>query len=91
MDFDGYILHDVSWEEDQEAYEYREWCDNGGAQQAYVNKKCNKKKDCPNNAVYTILINDHFSKECSCEQHRTKDYGSIKHVKFISDTLKSFI
>jgi len=40
-----------AWNIDQEYYEYRLWTDNGGRHQAYINKKCNMKKDCPNDAV----------------------------------------
>lgn len=90
MNFDGGAMED-SWEADQEAYEFRLWRDNGGHHQAYLDKRCNVKKDCPNRAVYTRLINNDFSEECCCEEHKRKDGGSIKHVKFISNILKPFL
>jgi hypothetical protein len=80
-----------AWLSDQESYEYRVWLDNGGHHQAYLNKTCNMRKDCTNKAVYTRHINDDFSEECCCEEHKTKDGGSIKHVKFIPNVLKPFL
>jgi len=79
------------WTQDQEWYEYRIWKDGGGHHQAYLNKTCNMRKDCPNKAVYTRRINGDFSEDCCCEEHRTKDGGSIKHVKFIPNVLKPFL
>lgn len=90
MDFDDNAT-ECGWEQDQSSYEYRVWCDSGGAHQAYLNKTCNMKKDCPNKAVYTRLINDNFSEECCCEEHKRKDGGSIKHVKFITQVFKPFL
>lgn len=91
VDFDGITHQEYSWEEDQDMYEYKLWNDSGGAHQAYLNKKCNMEKDCPNDAIYTKLINDHFSEACCCEKHKTKNGGSVKYVKFISAILKPFL
>lgn len=91
MDFDGNVTREEAYQQDQEWYEYRLWKDAGGAHQAYLDKRCNMRKDCPNKAVYTRRINGDFSEECCCEEHKTKDGGSIKHVKFISNVLKPFL
>ena len=87
----SYIITDTEWERDQEAYEYREWIHNGGLHQAYMNKKCNQKKDCPNDAIYTIWLNDHFTEECSCEEHKRKETRCVKYVKFIAPNLRAFL
>lgn len=82
------------WELDQETWEYRMWEDSGGFHQAFLNKKCNQKKDCPNKAVYTVLFSDSlFSEEACCEEHKAKWKNTInaRFVPFISDTLKPFL
>ena len=82
------------WELDQEAWEYRMWEDSGGFHQAFLNKKCNQKKDCPNKAVYTVLFSENlFSEEACCEEHKIKRKNTVnaRFVPFISDTLKPFL
>lgn len=80
------------WKEDQEAYEYRVWKDKGGHHQAYLDKKCNFVKDCPNKAVYTQLISGDFTENCSCEEHKHLwAYGNSKLTKFIQNILKPFL
>lgn len=81
------------WQRDLEAYDYRIWHDNGGHHQAYLNKKCNQKKDCPNNAIYTVWLNDHFTEDSSCEEHkdRWKNSVSAKLVPFITNVFKPFL
>ncbi len=93
LDKDSSLIEgeEVTWEYDQEIWEYRMWEDSGGHHQAYLNKKCNERKDCPNDAVYTRMINDHFSEECCCEEHKGKDGNSYKYVKFIPNVLKPFL
>jgi len=85
-------LTPTAWEEDQEAYEYRVWKDNGGHHQAYLDKKCNFVKDCPNTAIYTQRISGEFTENCTCEEHKELwNYMNAKLVKFIPDVLKPFL
>lgn len=89
---DGDLTNEESWERDQEAYEYRVWKDQGGHHQAYLNKKCNFVKDCPNEAAYTQLISGEFSENCSCEKHKDLwGYSNSQLTKFIPNTLKPFL
>lgn len=82
-----------NWEDDLESYEYRVWSDNGGHHQAYLNRKCNAIKDCPNTAIYTRLHNDtEFTEQSSCEEHKeTRGYFNSKLTKFIPQLLKAFL
>lgn len=82
-----------NWEKDQEAYEYRVWRDDGGHHQAYLNRKCNAAKNCPEDAVYTQLIEDEFTEDCYCENHKesVSNYSMIKFTKFIPNVLKPFL
>ncbi len=83
---------EYAWARDQEMYEYRIWKDNGGHHQAYLDKKCNFVKDCPNRAVYTQLISNDFTENCSCEEHKELwGYGNSKLTKFIPNVLKPFL
>lgn len=80
---------------DLEEYEYRIWKDNGGHHQAYLDRKCNFFKDCPNRAEYTYLHSKDtdFSEDCCCENHKNSkalSYGS-RLVKFIPNVLKPFL
>lgn len=85
-------LNPTGWKEDQEAYEYRVWKDDGGHHQAYLDKKCNFVKDCPNKAVYTQLISDDFTENCCCEEHKHLwAYGNSRLTKFIQNMLKPFL
>lgn len=80
------------WELDQKAYEYRVWEDEGGHHQAYMEKRCNSVKDCPNRAVYTILHNGDFSEDSACEEHKTRRLASnYRLTKFISPVLRAFL
>ena len=88
----GGVYQEQSWESDLEGYEYRVWCDEGNHHQAYLNKKCNFVKDCPNQAVYTQLISKNFTENCCCEDHKDLfAYSNAQLVKFISNTLKPFL
>lgn len=82
-----------TYEYDLEMYEYRLWQDEGGHHQAYKNGICNTRKDCPNKAVYTVYINDHFSEDCSCEDHKDRYTNSVSYrlVPFIKHVLKPFL
>jgi len=78
--------------EDQRAYEYRVWKDNGGHHQAYLNRKCNAIKECPNDAIYTLLHNStDFTEECLCEEHKDYRYSNSSLVPFIRHELKAFL
>jgi hypothetical protein len=81
----------MTWEEDQKYYEYRVWEDTGGHHQAYLNKKCNRIKDCPNVALYTLLYDKEFSEDCTCEEHKDLYCISSTLTKFIPDVLKAFL
>jgi hypothetical protein len=82
----------MTYAKDLEMYEYRIWKDTGGHHQAYLNRKCNFVKDCPNRAEYTQLISGDFTEGCACEEHKTLwDYANSKLVKFISNVLKPFL
>ena len=93
INFDGDTGPEFSWHKDQEYYEYRVWYDAGHAHQAYLDKKCNLVKDCPNPAVYTRYCNNHFTEDCVCEEHKSDyaSWGSYKLVPFIPNTLKAFL
>jgi hypothetical protein len=90
--FEGELTQEEQWDKDQEAYEYRVWKDEGGHHQAYLNRKCNFVKDCPNEAIYTQLISDDFTESCSCEEHKKLwAYANSKLTKFVSNILKPFL
>ncbi len=93
--FDGSFSKEENWEADMRSYEYKLWVDNGGHHQAFLDKKCNTIKDCPNKAKYTVLYSQErmFSEECCCEEHKTNRAWALnaRFVTFIPDTLKAFI
>jgi hypothetical protein len=91
MDFDG-DDQQTQWEHDQEIYEYRVWKDSGGHHQAYLDRKCNFVKDCPNTALYTQYISNDFTENCCCEEHKDLwGYSNGKLTKFIPNVLKPFL
>lgn len=94
-DFDYKIGKEQKWEDDQKNWEYREWQTHGGFHQAFLNKKCNTIKDCPNNAKYTVLYSEEslFSEETCCEACKAQRSWAVnaRFVPFISDTLKVFV
>lgn len=83
----------TTWNNDQTAYEYRVWRDDGGHHQAYLNRKCNAAKNCPEDAIYTQLIENEFTEDCFCEKHKesVSNYSLIKFTKFIPNVLKPFL
>lgn len=86
------IENPTNYARDLEEYEYRLWKDNGGHHQAYLDRKCNFVKDCPNRAVYTQLISGDFTENCCCEDHKGLwGYGNSKLTKFIQNMLKPFL
>jgi hypothetical protein len=81
-----------TYSDDKSHYDYRVWKDNGGHHQAYLNKKCNVVKECPETAVYTILMSGDFTEDCCCEEHKeTHIYSNSKLTKFIPNVLKAFL
>lgn len=74
-------------------YEYRVWKDSGGHHQAYLDRKCNAVKDCPNRAEYTIRVSGDFTEDCCCEEHKNTRNNAINctKVKFIPNVLKPFL
>jgi hypothetical protein len=91
MDFYDNIREADCWEDDQRQYEYQEWKKDGGHHKAYLDRKCNSRKDCPNKAIYTIMCNDEFSEDSTCEEHKRKEGGSYSLVQFIRHELKAFL
>lgn len=92
ISFQDEIVSDSGWTEDQQAYEYKVWKDAGGFHEAYMNRKCNVVKDCPNTAVYTLLHNHiKFTEEALCEQHKDHKYLNSTLTKFIPNVLKTFL
>jgi hypothetical protein len=91
MHFGGGASED-SWEHDQKSYEYRVWKDEGHHHTAYMEKRCNSVKDCPNRAVYTILHDGNFSEDSACEEHKTVQLASnYRLTKFVSPVLRAFL
>ena len=81
-----------TYDKDREAYEYREWKTEGCHHQAYLDGKCNAVKNCINKAVYTQLVSEEFSEDCSCEEHQKHwAYSNCRMVKFIPNVLKPFL
>lgn len=91
INFDNEVLEETGFESDQKQYEYKLWRDAGGHHQAYLERRCNHTKDCPKKAVYTVRINDDFSEDCCCEEHKWHEGGSIRLVQFIPHVLKPFL
>lgn len=84
----------MTYENDKELYDYQQWARGPSYKEAYLNKKCNAKKECSEIAAYTILNNtESYSIDCCCEQHKGRYDRSFSYklVPFIPDTLKSFV
>lgn len=78
-----------TWEDDQNDYEYRLWKDNGGYHQAYLDRKCNAVKSCPNDAVYTVLHNrTDVTEQALCEEHKDHVDLNSSAAPFIPNNLK---
>lgn len=93
IDFHNNKINEYSWDDDQIPYEYKLWKDSGAHHQAYLDKKCNAIKDCPNTAIYSVLFSDDFTEDTSCEEH--KDHWNYstnsKLVLYISEVAQLFI
>lgn len=91
----NYDVVPYSFKDDQEQWEFREWQTHGGFHQAYVNGLCNAKKDCSNEAVYTVLHEQesNFSEDCCCEEHKTYrwNFQNTTWRPFIPNNLKVFL
>jgi hypothetical protein len=89
----GKTTEEIPFAEDQEIYEYGEWVRLGGHHQAYLDRKCNRIKNCPNKAIYTRLYRGDFSEESSCEEHKDRYFQKNCHslVSFIPNVLKPFL
>lgn len=82
----------MSFEKDQEIYEYMVWDRNGGRHQNYIDGLCNFIKDCKNKAIYTQNLSDEFTENCCCEEHKNKSNPvNGEFVPFISNILKPFL
>lgn len=83
---------DRAWKDEVSSYEYRIWKDAGGHHEAYMNRKCNAVKNCPNEAIYTLLHNDtKFTEDALCEEHKDFKYSNSALTKFIPNVLKPFL
>jgi hypothetical protein len=93
MDIDTSTTREEDWARDQESYEDRVWRDAGGHHQAYLDRKCNGLKDCPNQAEYTRLYRGDFTEECRCEAHKDRYFQANVHqnTKFVPNVLKPFL
>lgn len=83
----------IPWEDDQDIYENRIWRDDGGHHKAYLERKCNRHRDCNKEAVYTVMLSDEFTEDSACEEHKKywNDCVNAKLVKFIPNVLKAFL
>lgn len=92
-DYQNHKLEELSFEEDQQSYEYNEWVRKGGFHQAYLDRKCNRVKNCPNAAVYTRLYRNKFTEDSCCEEHKDRYFQKNVHklTKFIPNVLKPFL
>lgn len=89
IDIDGAI----TWEEDFFLYEETLWRADGLDYKAYCNGYCNAVKDCPNKAIYSIILSDEFTENCCCEEHKSKWEFTLnaKIVDFISKEVSTFL
>lgn len=96
--FADVIGESYSFEQDQIVYEYNQWLHNGGHHEAFLNKLCNARKNCPNLAIYSEVSYDEELTEYSCcETHSIYEFGTSKGlqktnlVKFVSQQLRAFL
>jgi hypothetical protein len=93
----GELGPEESWEQDQEYYEERIWQSSSAPHEAYLNKQCNTKKDCPHEAVYSIFYEGEsdyiFTEQTSCEAHKSnwKNHVSVVLKSYVSNKLKPFL
>ena len=91
--FDGGAEEAFTYAQDKEHYDYKVWSDTGGHHQAYLDRKCNRAKNCPNTALYTVLYRGEFTENCACEEHKEVWFHANynKLTKFIPNVLKAFL
>ena len=94
----GDLEGEFTWEADQGGYEERLWQDSDAPHQAYLAKKCNQQKDCPNDAVYSIFYDWEdqgglkFTEGTTCEKHKPTWPSSSAIMKpYVGDKLKPFL
>lgn len=94
----GETAREFSWESDQSSYEERLWQDSDAPHQAYLNKKCNQRKDCPHEAVYSIFYDWEdqgglkFTEKTACEDHKPSWPHSEAIAKpYVPPKLKIFL
>lgn len=87
---------EFEWKQDQDSYEERLWMDSDAPHQAYLNKKCNQRKDCPYDAEYSLFSDwgDEgliFTEQTACEKHKPNYPSSSYIIKpYISPNLRVF-
>ncbi len=81
----------ISWQADQELYEYNEWVRKDGKHLAYLEGRCNLIKDCANKAIYSLFFYNEFSEEACCEKHKDLAPVYTDLVGFVSNDLKPFL
>lgn len=83
----------ISFEEDQEIYEYSYWERSGGSHNAYLNGKCNSAKDCPNKAIYSVFLSDEFTEHSACEKHKNRWDNTVNAIlhKFIKKEMRPLL
>jgi len=92
----GELEGEYGWDQDQESYEEILWRNSDGPHQAYLNKKCNQRKNCNNDAIYSMFYNSElelrFTEETSCEEHKPFFRPANKIAKpYVSPKLKPFL
>lgn len=75
---------------DKKDQDYQLWKNSEAYNQAYLNKICNKIKNCPDEAIYTILWHDeNWSNNCCCKFHKERIVdNNCKYVRYIPPHLK---
>lgn len=94
----GDLENEYTWEADQSGYEEQLWQDSDAPHQAYLAKKCNYRKDCPNDAKYSIFydyeeVGLKFSEKTCCEAHKNGWANGFNVIlkPYVSDKLKPFL
>ncbi len=88
----------ISWDEDQKAYEYRDWANSAKFHEAYLKRRCNTIKDCPNEAIYSIQLDEDeititeqgVCKECAEDKDFFLPHNG-KLIKFVSNQVRPFL
>lgn len=88
-----HIEYQITWEEDQHQFEWREWQKAGGEHINYLAGLCNRSQDCSNLAIYSMFIDDEFTENTCCETCKTKrtHYYNTIFKPFINNIQKTFL